>query len=329
MSALTRFIHASCFLTRAMRLSTGASKLPAPERKSTASGIPYDLYTPEEARKTLVVVHGLTVQGECDPRLTAFCQALCGSGFRVAALAMSGLKSCRFEKRDVEAIVDLVQTLRPAARGNLGAVAFCVGAGFTLAAACDPRIVDAVDPIVLFGPFHSLGVTWRSLVSRYAGPLHDGAERPDHLWLLLTLALGRRKELGLSEAEVETLGQLLGVYCHTPDLGGMERFHQEHLKGREAILFDSLPPGDGSLEGFSAAGELKSLTSRVMMLHDSHDTLIGPEQTRLIFKELQSRGLPGRQRMLITPLLSHLYPRRAFRPMDFIKLLSILGEIFQ
>jgi hypothetical protein len=66
-----------------------------------------------------------------------------------------------------------------------------------------------------------------------------------------------------------------------------------------------------------------------MVFHDPHDPLIPPSEARRLYEELKSRGPDARQRLLITPLLSHVNARATWRLMDVFPLLGMIGELFQ
>jgi hypothetical protein len=52
-------------------------------------------------------------------------------------------------------------------------------------------------------------------------------------------------------------------------------------------------------------------------------------QAKRLYEELKSRGPDTRQRLLITPLLSHVNARATRRVIDVFHLLGMMGELFR
>ena len=83
------------------------------------------------------------------------------------------------------------------------------------------------------------------------------------------------------------------------------------------------------LDRLSPRGKLGELDSGVMLLTDRNDRVVPPEHSRRIFEELRAREGASVQRLLITPLLSHVTVATMWRVHDLLRLLDIFGELFQ
>src|SRR4030042_1519894 len=107
-------MRAGVFLVRNMtgRPPASGDRRLREARLRTGTGTEYDLYEPlRTAIRTVIAVSGLTLKGERDHRLVNFCRALAGSGVRVAAPALPGLKAYRFDESDLDILVALSRGL--------------------------------------------------------------------------------------------------------------------------------------------------------------------------------------------------------------------------
>ena len=300
-----------------------------PERRYTSQGHPYDLYEPSRPlHSTLLMVYGFTLAGEKEPRLIRFARAFTASGFRVVVPNLPGLKSFDLSKGDLERLIDMIAYLHNEFEGSVGMVGFSVGGGIALTAAVDPSLRGFVDPILLFGPHYSLPDLWFGLWRDKKSFPKTKEAWDDFIWWQLMLAYRQSKVLGFNAAEQLELVELLKTYCSKPSLGykrkAYERFVQPHglLDTQHEVVDPDV------LECLSPRGKLARLPAQVFLLHDSYDLLIPPSQSQDMLTELQQRGIPYKERLVITPLLSHVSPRAVLNLPDLLAILDMIGELF-
>jgi len=65
-----------------------------------------------------------------------------------------------------------------------------------------------------------------------------------------------------------------------------------------------------------------------LIIHDPQDLMIPHTQSMKIFAELEQRNLPDRQRLLISPMFSHVSFRAVVDLSDLATLLDMFGELF-
>ncbi|MFH2009025.1 MAG: alpha/beta fold hydrolase [bacterium] len=298
-------------------------------RGVTEAGTEYDLYEPSRRiRRTLVAVSGMTAQGERDSRLIRFCEVFAGSGFRMASVHLPGLHSFREDLADLEAIRDLVATLQESHGGQIGIVGFSFGAGIALAAAVTPELQGKVGPLILFGPHHQLASIYDALAERV--PRFDDPEQVwrDDVYAVLCLAQRAREELGLDAEQRLELQRLLEGFCCEPSPEAERRFYEAALRHRPVGTVGLEVMAREHLDRLSPRGKLAELEGRVMMLTDRNDRVVPPEHSRRIFEELRARKGGHGQRLLITPLLSHVTVATIWRVHDLVRLLDVFGELF-
>lgn len=304
-----------------------------PSRHRTPDGIAFDSYEPSGSPShTFIAVPGLTVNGERDRRLIRFSRALARAGVRVAALELPGLKSCTFDPTDVAVVGNAVRALRGMYRTPVGIIAFSYGAGIALTAA-SAESTGEVGPVVAFGAYHNLGDAIAFLEARYRQEPRPGADGDwdNFLYLRSTMAWAVRGQIGLPAQDVVTLKVLLEHWCENPAIPPRRALYERALKPREREIEAACRAAHSPavLAAMSPAGKIRAAACRVLLLHDISDTLIPPEHSRRLYSELELARGPGRQRLLVTPLLSHVNAGSLKNLRDIPALLSLIAELFK
>jgi len=329
---LVRGLHAGMFLMRnVIDRSSGAGN---PWRREShlhrEAGIEYDLYEPvRNVIRTVIAVSGFTLKGEREDRLVHFCRALAASGVRVAAPALPAMKSFRFDESDLDIMIALIRELHEQEGSTVGLVGFSVGGGLALAASAAEETRNAVDLAVVFGAHYELGSVWRELVGRHQGPppTHD-RDWEDYVWLRMIVAYRRLPSLRMKDAEREEMLGLLASYCDLPITKKKAFFERVISPSSDLTELSGLDEPEFPA-GLSPRGLLGNVKAAVMIFHDPHDLLVPVDQARGLYEELKSRGPEARQRLLITPLLSHVNAKASRRVMDVFPMLGMVGELFR
>ena len=300
-----------------------------PKRCYTSQGYPFDLYEPSKPLLgTLLMIYGFTLAGEKEPRLIRFAKAFTAAGFRVVVPDLPGLKSLDLRKGDLERLIDMMAFLHRELEGSVGVVGFSVGGGIALTAAVNPSLQGFADPILLFGPHYSLPDLWSSLRRNKESFPKTKEGWDNFIWLQLMLAYRQRKALGFNAAEQFELVELLKTYCSKPSLGDKRRAYERLVQPHGLLDTQGEVVDLDVLESLSPRGKLGKLTAQVLLLHDSFDPLIPPSQSQFMLTELQQRGIPHQERLVITPLLSHVNPRAVLNLPDLLAILDMIGELF-
>jgi len=308
----------------------GEGKRFTEKRLVTGQGTEYDLYQPTRpARSTVIVVQGLIIQGERDQRVMNFSRALAGLGVRAAAIHLPALSAVRFAASDLEAIADLAQSLYAEDPRPIGVAAFSFGAGLALAAAADPKAAGRIDPLLLFGPYYSLAGLEETLEKNFGHAPATDQEWDDFIWLKMLIAFRDRERLGFSDAEKIELDDLLGRFCLEPALAPKRRFYEAVIQPREPLTWSLDQLEQPVLARLSPRGRLDAVSGRVLLLHDPNDLYVPPEHSRQIFAELGGPENRRGHRLLITPLISHVFPHFSWKLLDVFPLLRMAGELFR
>ena len=300
--------------------------------RTTKAGTNYDLYEPKEkVKKTVVVVTGLTLLGAKDPRILNFCRSLAQAEIRAAAFDPAGFKSAKFEEQDYDALKDLVKSLAGEYKGKLGIIAFSVGGGMALAVAADPEVSSLIDPVILFSTYYNLEELLDSIKKKCsAPPAADASEIAwdDYIWFLMIGAYRDPEAAGLDSSQKKELKEILESYCYLP-IERKRGFYERALKGKTGLGFADTEADRAIYQKLSPAGKLASVRARVIIFHDSSDTMISTDHSRKIFAELNEKRPNGEQSLLVTPLLSHVDARATWRMFDFLRICKMMGEIYE
>lgn len=300
-----------------------------PYLRHTPKDYSYEVYEPLKiSSKAVMMIYGFTIAGEKEVRLVRLAKSFAAAGFRVIVPVLPGIKSINIEMGDLDILVDLMTTLCNESDNSIGIVGFSVGGGLALVAAADPGLNGFVDPIILLGPYYSLPELWSDLWRKdIYSPITD-KQYNDFIWQQMVLAYRDHRELNFSKDELDELENLLQVYCFESSLSRKLEAYERLVKPRG--LFDprSVPMDINELERLSPCNKLGKLQSRVLIIHDPHDPLSPCEQSSQIIEELQKRGYPSRQRLLISSMFSHIDIQTSLKISDLVATFDIFGELF-
>lgn len=323
---LRNSLRAGKLLLRTLVSEPRGGKIIADQK--TLQGTAYDVYEPSgPTLGTHIMVYGLDYAGEKDPRLVRFARAYVDSGLRVAIPKLPGLKSFAFEIGDMERVGDLISTLHRQYGSPIRITTFSAGAGIALAALSEYALDEEVDLLLMFTPYYSLPELWASLSSTKSSAPINEREWDHFLFGQMALAYRIIESLGLTAAEREEFLNLLEKYCVT-SLSEKVEFYDRVLSGKEIPEFGDLSPDEETLEQLSPAGKLSSVSTRVLIIHDPEDLVLPPEHSRHIILELSQRRVSRGERLLVTPLISHVSPRVTLRVFDLLVILDMMGELY-
>ena len=292
------------------------------------AGLHYDVYEPaRSARKTFILLHGLTLEGENDPRLIRLATCLAFARLRIVALRLPGLMACRFDPGDVQAIAKMIQCLSAGRQEPIGLIGFSLGAGLGLIAAALPEVKNDIDSLFLFGSYSRL----RDLQVHFMKLAQQAPQQEDDwdafIWIRLVLAYRQIDRLSVDQADREEIQNHLMRYCHGLSLRDKRGFFDRVLKDlpvdRAALLLD-----DQLLEQLSPAHRLHDIKGRVYLLHDAHDRIVPPDHSIGIFDQLCRLGQEDRVHLLISPLLSHVSVPKVSAMAEALRLLRMISAVF-
>ena len=293
----------------------------------TPSGIVYDLYEPAQATvATYILVYGLDLAGEKDTRLVHFASACASVGLRAIVPDLAGLKSYLFSLDDLQSIADLAGYLHQCFNSRVGMIGFSAGGSYVLSVAADLQ-VDWIDPLLLFSPYYALDGIPPIRKPEPIGHLETMRDWDHFIWCQLVFAYRRLDRSDFSQAERDELIGFLTEYCN---------LSQERKLANYQKLFNDRSPVDitenvlagQDLSAFSLRGKLGQVKGKVFIFHDPNDYLIPPDHSLYILAELQQRGKPDAQGLLVTNLISHVTPQYGLRLVESVQAIRMLSNLF-
>jgi hypothetical protein len=327
---LYSFVEAGILISRNM----GIASIPActPTRCVNESGIQYDEYEPKlSINRTIILVYGMTIAGEKEGRITRFARALAGSGFRVVIPSLPGLKSFRFDAVDLQIIEKLISEEKDKENHWMGIIAFSVGAGMVLTVASYPTVSQNIDLLILFSPYYSL----QKIEDRFQAQLlkkpSNEKDWDNFIWWHLVLMYRQQDSINLSNEEKSQMIYLLDHYCSDVSIKEKTSFYKTVINHKRIGINGEFSNNKLLFDQFSSQGKLNSVSSRVMIFHDPNDPWAPVHESEQIIAELRLRQAcnPDYQKLLVSPIMSHVSPQFTWRFMDFYSAVDIMGELFR
>jgi hypothetical protein len=290
-------------------------------------GAAFEIYDPRRTRKTVLLIHGLVLAGENDPRLVRFARALASSGLRVIVPILAGLKAYRFDLADLDTLVEIATNIQAQSQAPLAVVAFSAGASLSLTASAIPSGYNLFDPLVLFSPLYDLETVWKVFHTQRKVPPEGTQAWDDYVWVQCVIAYRNRSTLRLSPDTQNRLEDVLRRYSVGMPTPEKAAFYETLIKPLELTNPAALFHEGEALAYLSPRGKLAGLQNRVILLQSPADTLLPADEIQALYTELSHRQT-GQTRLLNTPLLAHANVGSSRHIQDAFHLIHLLGELF-
>jgi esterase/lipase len=300
-----------------------------PEEHRTTKGVEYHVYYPSgKAIRTVLLVYGMTITGENDPRLLKFARACTDVGLKVVIPHLPGLMDFRVKKNDYDRLLDVAGSIAASASQKIGIIGFSTGGSYSLLVGAHSHLHKKIGPIVLFSPIYEIDQVAERLHTPPDPAPETDEEWDQFYWAQFVIAFRNMHRLRLSIDIRAGLGNLLEDYSFY-SLDSKRGFYNAHVRplnlpGRGDLL------NEGSVQQMlSARGKLGKVQSPVFILHDADDWIVPPDHSKGIYDELRQRGPGYTQELLVTPWLSHVVLRNTGNPGELVKIVRFVAELFR
>jgi len=306
--------------------TSSGEREPKPQRLTIASGAQLELYEPnKQVRKSVLLISGVSILGEEEPRLIRLARSLNATGVRVVLTVLPGLKSLRFEKTDLETARDCLRYLLKHYDHPANIVAFSAGGSIALTLASEPEFSKHIKLVALFSPIYDPHETLKIVDAIARTPITDFQNADDEIWIHIVNAYRNAETLGFTQADKDSIKKVLQRYTLGLSTAEKITFHQsiivKHPMNGHAQLNEN-----EALNAVSPIGKLKDSTARVIVIHDAHDFVVPVTHMQALEQELNQRTPPD-NRLLITPAISHVTLRPKYI-LDVLQMVDMIGELY-
>lgn len=269
------------------------------------------------SRGLIVVLHGMTVTGNRDPRIINLCRALAEVGFTAVAPLVPGIQDQQIRPGSYTGVSEFIQrvTEHPdlCPQGKVGLLGPSFSGSACLIAAARPENIDRVSSICTIG-------SYASVQSAFDFFFH--AEEPDEygktilLWNFIEYAIGKNKAV-LTALKLATLDNGHRRNAEEAELPP----YLEKMKTKDRELFERLRHDrefrlelwETKIMNHPALGELKVMIecaanmrpgmAPISLIHGRNDDVIPPSESEILFERCNELNVPAR--LCLTDLISH------------------------
>jgi alpha-beta hydrolase superfamily lysophospholipase len=305
----------------------GMNKTRAPRQPlQLKDGTRADLYQPSgKAKKTVLLLYGLSPLGEEDPRLLQFASGLVRAGARVMIPILPELKLMRLSSNDFHSARECIRYLLEEFNEPFCIVAFSAGGSLALSLAADEEFSPRVQVMTLISPVYD----WASALERFHSMeitrAHIERDPENFIWMHYVLAHRNPHQFSLTDSERRTLLDHLRRYSHDLTLDEKFSFYENTIEPRLASVRE-YHVEEAAYHEFSPRSRLHLVQARVLIVHDANDPVVSPDQSQAIARDLGRRTKPD-HRLLITPVLSHATIKSTGHRADLLQIIDMLGEL--
>lgn len=257
---------------------------------------------------TVTFIHGMSLQGNQDPRQVKVCEALVMAGFKVYAPHLEEVAQLKIEKATVgriEAVLDQVVQITQEPT-SLFSVSF--SGGLSLMAASKPSLKDKLKAICVIGTFSDVTTCLNYLINSpnadeygrliiFRNYLSEFESLYPGLMGLLDAAAhdNARPELPRKlEALLESTPPLTQSYFY--DLTS-----EPHTRRKAMAHIDRMYRRE--LDEFNVGHQSHNLTCPITLIHGEQDNVIPSQQSKDLFQVLLMQGHDCE--LVVSPILSH------------------------
>ncbi|MCP4148729.1 MAG: alpha/beta hydrolase [bacterium] len=336
---LREFAKASALLMRLSGPGTGTPGIEI-EPGKTQSGTLFDSY--RKRRKTdkdqkrgqatngsvWIILHGITVNGNKEPRLMDFAASLARCGVTCVVPKLDGLASCQWLTADLDALTQLIIKVSNDYDAPVGLIGFSYGGSYCLLAAAREIAAKYVRHVIAFGAYNNMAGLFDSFLNKQDVEPKNAADWDEMIYRCLVLLYSDADKSRLPAKARQEMQLLLENYCSHASLKEKKAFYYHYLKGLDLSQTIQRIIKPGVLAALSPRDNLPHLICPVTLIHQRNDRVIPIEQGKSLYKTLQKHPNSKHHKLLITSLLSHVSSSNLLRLYEAPLLVRALAPVF-
>ncbi len=265
--------------------------------------------------KVVMLGHGLVPLGADDPRVLGIAHRMASTGVRVLIPHIPNVAALRIVAKDADLIAELIHAVTEdpelCPSGRLGMMSASLSAGLCLAASGKPNTAHRISASLMVGTCTEA----KSLFQFLMGGAEKAVDPYGRLIALRTLAprvYGAQDDLDrfLYLAALELLpaeaipdtSELTKLPAASDQKELFERLCSD-TDFRVKEILGSSDSFQDLIEELDVASHLGSYRAPTTLLHGNNDKVVSPEQSRILYKHLKSKGVDCR--LVVSPLITH------------------------
>jgi acetyl esterase/lipase len=295
-----------------------------------------------QSRGVILIVHGMTVTGNRDPRIINLAQALAQVGYTAIAPLIPAIQDQQLHPgtwQDIAAIIARISADRELCpQGRLALMGPSFSGSACLIAAALPENHERLSAICTIGAYAEVHSVF-DFFFRSNEP--DEYGKTIVLWNFVEYAIGKNKAVleALKLATLDNGHRRKPGECQLPA-------YLDQMKPKDRAIFERLrydgeyrlelwenkiskhPTLAGWVREMQAADNLQTGMAPVTLIHGRADDVIPPEQSLMLYRRLQELGVPVR--LCVTDLISHGDHGLSLRMIpEAVRLASAFGFFFR
>ena len=272
-----------------------------------------DIFSPPKSRGTILAVHGMSYNGNKDPRMMNLCRSFAGTGFTVIAPSYKKIAGLKIEKGEIKDIISTIKhiagdkTLCP--EGKIGLFSVSFSGGLCLIAASDVSVRNLISSVLVVGSHGDV----KSSVEYFM----EKAELDDYgtmivLYNFIEFGTGPKPNLAKSFylSAIDNSRNTDELTAHLKKLSAKDRDLFLRLKTDPQArmnywkkILKAAAAKNIYMKDISPYPLIENVDAAVTFIHGDRDPVIPPEQSVIMHEKRINAG--KKSKLLLTPILSH------------------------
>jgi len=264
--------------------------------------------------EVILMVHGMTMYGNMDPRYVNLCKSLAGCGYIVVLPLFKEIRDLTIDPASLDQIKSVIASITGdrglCPRGELSLFTNSFSGGMCLLACSDTALAGRVRSICMIGSYSSIESSMEYLMGdQRSDPYGRFIVLKNFLKYSITVPVpvteaidvfirdhfyereGRKPALPALLKRMSPGDRYLFQRLETSPVFRMD--HWERIKKHPAVI--------GMMTDFSLYRHLHKIKSSVLLIHGTDDAVIHPDESIRLYHELRNHGVKAK--LLLTPLI--------------------------
>ena len=264
--------------------------------------------------EVILMVHGMTMYGNMDPRYVNLCKSLAGCGYTVVLPLFKEIRDLIITPASLDQIKSVIASITSnrelCPRGELSLFTNSFSGGMCLLACADGALAVRVRSVCMIGSYSDIESSMEYLM---------GDQRSDPYGRFIVLKNFLKYSIDVPVAVAEAIDVFIRDHFYEREgrkpalpalLKRMNPYDHSLFKWLETspafrmhhwVQIRKHPDVAGMMTDFSLCRHLHEIKSSVLLIHGTDDAVIHPDESVRLYNDLRGHGIKAK--LLLTPLI--------------------------